>query len=76
MLQRYAGATNLSIEQPLPYDDIVGASFLRQNLSIPLILDESVWSPEAMMRRAARTATATTLSTDVPTASSVRVVTS
>ena len=50
MLQRYAGATNLSIEQPLPYDDIAGASFLRQNLSIPLILDESVWSPEAMMR--------------------------
>ncbi|UCE53642.1 MAG: mandelate racemase/muconate lactonizing enzyme family protein [Desulfobacterales bacterium] len=50
MLQRYAGATNLSIEQPLPYDDIAGASFLRQNLSIPLILDESVWSPEATMR--------------------------
>lgn len=49
MLARYAGTTNLSIEQPLPFDDIPGAKFLRQKLEIPLILDESVWSPEAVM---------------------------
>ncbi|MEA1965618.1 MAG: mandelate racemase/muconate lactonizing enzyme family protein [Candidatus Aerophobetes bacterium] len=40
---------NLSLEQPLHYLDISGHSFLRKSIKIPLILDESVLSPEAMV---------------------------
>ena len=39
---------NLSLEQPLHYLDISGHSFLRKALKVPIILDESVLSPEAM----------------------------
>lgn len=46
-LKRFAGHDNLSIEQPLPYADLTGAAFVRANAGIPVILDESVWSPEA-----------------------------
>ncbi|MBE0479174.1 mandelate racemase/muconate lactonizing enzyme family protein [Candidatus Aerophobetes bacterium] len=41
---------NLSIEQPLHYLDILGHSFLRRFLKVPIILDESVLSPEAMFQ--------------------------
>jgi len=41
---------NLSLEQPLHYLDISGHSYLRKMLKIPIILDESVLSPEAMFQ--------------------------
>jgi len=41
---------NLSVEQPLHYLDISGHSYLRSALRIPVILDESVVSPEAMFQ--------------------------
>ena len=41
---------NLSLEQPLHYLDILGHKFLRNSISIPIILDESVLSPEAMFQ--------------------------
>jgi len=41
---------NLSLEQPLHYLDIAGHSYLRRSLSISIILDESVLSPEAMLQ--------------------------
>ncbi len=47
-LERYRGHDNLSIEQPLPYDDIEGAALIRSTGHVPVILDESVWSPEAL----------------------------
>ena len=50
VLQRFAAYDNLSIEQPLPYADLEGAAFVRAHARTPVILDESVWSPEAMMQ--------------------------
>lgn len=41
---------NLSLEQPLHYLDISGHSFLRRAARVPIILDESVLSPEAMFQ--------------------------
>ncbi len=41
---------NLSLEQPLHYLDISGHSFLRRSTKVPIILDESVLSPEAMLQ--------------------------
>lgn len=41
---------NLSIEQPLHHLDISGHSYLRRILKVPVILDESVVSPEAMLQ--------------------------
>jgi len=41
---------NLSLEQPLHYLDISGHSYLRRSLKVPIILDESVLSPEAMLQ--------------------------
>jgi len=49
VLKRFTGNDNLSIEQPLPYADIAGAAFVRAHGGVPVILDESVWSPEALM---------------------------
>jgi L-alanine-DL-glutamate epimerase-like enolase superfamily enzyme len=49
-LQRFAAYDNLSIEQPLPYADLEGAAFVRAHAKTPVILDESVWSPEALMQ--------------------------
>ena len=49
VLGRFAGHDNLSIEQPLPYADIAGAAFVRAHAGVPVILDESIWSPEALM---------------------------
>ena len=41
---------NLSLEQPLHYLDISGHKFLRRLARVPIILDESVLSPEAMLQ--------------------------
>ena len=48
VLENYRRHDNLSIEQPLPYDDIEGAAQVRAAAGLPMILDESVWSPEAL----------------------------
>jgi L-alanine-DL-glutamate epimerase-like enolase superfamily enzyme len=40
---------NLSIEQPLHYADLSGAAHVRAHAGVPVILDESVWSPQAML---------------------------
>jgi L-alanine-DL-glutamate epimerase-like enolase superfamily enzyme len=50
VLKRFAKHDNLSIEQPLPHADLAGAAFVRANAGIPVILDESVWSPEALIQ--------------------------
>jgi len=41
---------NLSIEQPLHHQDLDGHRYIRQSLRIPVILDESVQSPEAILQ--------------------------
>lgn len=41
---------NLSIEQPLGHDDISGSAHVRKTAGVPVVLDESVWSTEAMIR--------------------------
>lgn len=41
---------NLSIEQPLHHLNIVGHAFMRRYLPFPIILDEAVTSPEAMVQ--------------------------
>ena len=56
LLQRYRGRDNLSIEQPLPYADLSGAAHVRAHAGVPVILDESVWSAEAMVEIARRQA--------------------
>jgi L-alanine-DL-glutamate epimerase-like enolase superfamily enzyme len=48
-LARFKGRDNLSIEQPLGYADLAGAAFVRRHAGVPVILDESVWSPEAVL---------------------------
>lgn len=40
----------LSLEQPLPPDDLDGLARLRLKTDIPIMLDESVWSPEDCWR--------------------------
>ena len=41
---------NLSLEQPLHHLNLKGHAELRETLAIPIVLDESVVSPEAMMQ--------------------------
>ena len=41
---------NMSIEQPLHHLDISGHAFVRRSLPLPMILDESVTSPAAMIQ--------------------------
>jgi L-alanine-DL-glutamate epimerase-like enolase superfamily enzyme len=50
VLGRFAGCDNLSIEQPLHYADLDGAAHVRARGSVPVILDESVWSARAMLQ--------------------------
>jgi L-alanine-DL-glutamate epimerase-like enolase superfamily enzyme len=50
VLQRFARYDNLSMEQPLPYADLEGAAFVRAHSRVPVIMDESAWSPEAVMQ--------------------------
>lgn len=40
----------LSAEQPLPADDFDGAQFLTTTSPIPIMLDESVWTPHDALR--------------------------
>ena len=47
--RRLAGYSNLSIEQPLGYSDISGHSYVKKSIDCPVILDESVLSPEALI---------------------------
>lgn len=49
VLRRFASYDNLSIEQPLHYDDLNGASHVRAQSGVPVILDESVWSAKRMV---------------------------
>jgi L-alanine-DL-glutamate epimerase-like enolase superfamily enzyme len=41
---------NLALQQPLHKLDLMGHAFLREKLAVPIILSESVVSPEAMMQ--------------------------
>ena len=41
---------NLSIEQPLHHLDLAGHAYIRKALKIPVILDETVVSPQAMLQ--------------------------
>lgn len=41
---------NLSIEQPLHHLDIAGHRYIRNALKIPVILDETILSPQAMLQ--------------------------
>jgi len=41
---------NLSLEQPLHHLDLEGHRYIRDRLKIPVVLDESVLSPEAMIQ--------------------------
>lgn len=41
---------NLSIEQPLHHLDFVGLGYVRDAIPVPLILDETIVSPEAMLQ--------------------------
>ena len=52
LLRPFRSHGNLSIEQPLGYDDVAGAAHVRAHAGVPLVLDESVWSAEATMRLA------------------------
>jgi L-alanine-DL-glutamate epimerase-like enolase superfamily enzyme len=45
-LERYA---NLGIEQPLGYLDLQGASKIGKATSVPVVLDESIFSPEMLI---------------------------
>ncbi|MFQ5793498.1 MAG: mandelate racemase/muconate lactonizing enzyme family protein [Candidatus Bipolaricaulia bacterium] len=47
--KRLNGFTNLSIEQPLQYFNLSGHSYVRKSIDCPVILDESVLSPEIMI---------------------------
>jgi len=42
--------SNLSIEQPLHYLDFTGHAYVRKAVKVPVILDESVVSPEAVFQ--------------------------
>jgi L-alanine-DL-glutamate epimerase-like enolase superfamily enzyme len=53
-LQRDRFHANLSIEQPLHHLDLDGHRYIRDRINIPLVLDESVLSPEAMSQIAKR----------------------
>ena len=41
---------NMSVEQPLHHLDLAGHAFVRRSLPLPMILDESVTSPVAMIQ--------------------------
>lgn len=48
-LRRYHARDNLSIEQPLAYDDLAGHVHVRAHGGVPVILDESMWSPARVL---------------------------
>lgn len=44
-IRRFEALGVISIEQPLPPWDLAGMAFLRERCEIPVMADESVWSP-------------------------------
>jgi len=55
-IQRDRFHANLSLEQPLHHLDLEGHRYIRERLKIPVVLDESVLSPEAMIQIVRRAA--------------------
>jgi L-Ala-D/L-Glu epimerase len=49
MLEKTGGAIEL-FEQPLPKEDLKGLAYVRERVSMPIILDESVFSVESLRR--------------------------
>jgi muconate cycloisomerase len=49
-LQGFRGWPNLGIEQPLHLEDTTGHAHLRRTLGLPIVLDEPVRSPEAVLQ--------------------------
>lgn len=49
-LRAFAGQPNLSIEQPLAYENYAGHAQLRAMAGLPIVLDEPVRSPDAVMQ--------------------------
>ena len=49
-LRAFAGRTNLAIEQPLGYENLSGHAELRRIAGLPVILDEPVRSPDAVLQ--------------------------
>jgi L-alanine-DL-glutamate epimerase-like enolase superfamily enzyme len=49
-LRAFAGRPNLSIEQPLAYENYEGHAQLRRIAGLPVILDEPVRAPETVMQ--------------------------
>ena len=49
-LRRFAGHDNLSTEQPLALHDLDGMAHVRRHAGVPVIADEMVWSPGAMLQ--------------------------
>ena len=45
MLQMYAKAGVVALEQPLPYWDVDGTAYLRTRSPIPVMIDESCFTP-------------------------------
>jgi muconate cycloisomerase len=49
-LRAFAAHTNLSIEQPLAYENLAGHAQLRRTAGVPVILDEPVRAADAVMQ--------------------------
>lgn len=50
LIHAVAPAGVISVEQPLPSEDLEGMTFLRAHSPIPIMADESVWGPEDAWR--------------------------
>jgi L-alanine-DL-glutamate epimerase-like enolase superfamily enzyme len=50
MIRRLNEWRILSVEQPLPADGLEGLAFVRQHSPVPVMVDESVWSPQDAWR--------------------------
>jgi L-alanine-DL-glutamate epimerase-like enolase superfamily enzyme len=50
MVRRLNEYRILSVEQPLPPDDLEGLAFVREHSPVPVMVDESVWSPRDAWR--------------------------
>src|SRR5579864_181607 len=50
MIRRLNEHRILSVEQPLPPDDLEGLAFVREHSPVPVMVDESVWSPRDAWR--------------------------
>jgi L-alanine-DL-glutamate epimerase-like enolase superfamily enzyme len=50
MIRRLSEFRILSVEQPLPPDDLDGLAYLREHSDVPIMVDESAWTPEDTWR--------------------------